>query len=67
MVESKASASLHCFSFIYPKGLNSPTGLSDWSVREHQFAMAGRIMDIDHGSRTSVVSRLSGPGQVGEI
>ena len=29
--------------------------------------IAGRIMDIDHGSRTSVVSRLSGPGQVGEI
>ena len=29
--------------------------------------ITGRIMDIDHGSRTSVVSRLSGPGQVGEI
>ena len=29
--------------------------------------IAGRIMDIDHGSRTSLVSRLSGPGQVGEI
>ena len=29
--------------------------------------IAGQIMDIDHSSRTSVVSRLSGPGQVGEI
>ena len=63
MVESKASASL--FQFYPSKGPQltyRPLRLVSQGT-----PITGRIMDIDHGSRTSVVSRLSGPGQVGEI
>ena len=62
----KINTQPHCFNLILfslvPRLTYRPLRLVSQGT-----PTAGRILDLDLGSRSSVVSRLSGPGQVGEI